>query len=524
MATITTRSPGIASPGSTSSARGECGPSSPARSRSRSPTSTGRYGALDNHCPHQGGPLGEGTIENGLLRCPWHGFDYCPLTGAVARRLRRRRSSRTRSRSATTASTSASADEPSTCARCPTRWPRRWSRGAIDTVFGMVGHSNLGLADAIRRREQAGELEYIGIRHEGAAAFAASAYAQAHRPPGRVPDDRRPGRDEPADRAVGREGRPRAGARADRPGRVAGARRPAPSRRSTSRAAFAPVAAWSQTVLPSSQARRAHDPGLQARDPQARRRAPRLPRRRADDPGAGRARRRAGRPAHGARHRAAGAAGRRRARAACAAARAAGVHRRPRRARGHGGGHRARRARCTRRSSRRSRPRARSPTTTRSPCGVLGRSGTPVASWLMNEADLLVVLGASFSNHTGIYPRHPIVQVDFDPLQLGKFHSVTVPVWGELSVRGARCSPTGCPATSSRATDQRGDVAARRAIWQRREGAPRARRPRPRRQQRRRLRRADAAMPRGCGDRRRRRQQHVLLRALLRVHAPASAC
>ena len=45
-------------------------------------------------------------------------------------------------------------------------------------VFGMVGHSNLGLADALRRREEAGELEYIGIRHEGAAAFAASAYGK----------------------------------------------------------------------------------------------------------------------------------------------------------------------------------------------------------------------------------------------------------------------------------------------------------------------------------------------------------
>jgi pyruvate oxidase len=41
----------------------------------------GRYAALDNHCPHQGGPLGEGSIENGLLRYPWHGFDYDPLTG-----------------------------------------------------------------------------------------------------------------------------------------------------------------------------------------------------------------------------------------------------------------------------------------------------------------------------------------------------------------------------------------------------------------------------------------------------------
>src|SRR5205085_586504 len=67
-------------------------------------------------------------------------------------------------------------------------------------------------------------------------------------------------------------------------------------------------------------------------------------------------------------------------------------------------------------------------------CGVLGRSGTPVASWVMNEADLLVVLGASFSNHTGIYRGHPIVQVDLDPLQLGKFHRVDVPVWGEVGV------------------------------------------------------------------------------------------
>jgi len=46
----------------------------------------GRYGALNNHCPHQGGPLGEGSIETGAegkcwLRCPWHGWDFNPLTG-----------------------------------------------------------------------------------------------------------------------------------------------------------------------------------------------------------------------------------------------------------------------------------------------------------------------------------------------------------------------------------------------------------------------------------------------------------
>jgi nitrite reductase/ring-hydroxylating ferredoxin subunit len=48
----------------------------------------GRYAALENRCPHQGGPLGEGTIEKGMLRCPWHGYDYCPLTGLGVRRCR----------------------------------------------------------------------------------------------------------------------------------------------------------------------------------------------------------------------------------------------------------------------------------------------------------------------------------------------------------------------------------------------------------------------------------------------------
>ncbi len=67
-------------------------------------------------------------------------------------------------------------------------------------------------------------------------------------------------------------------------------------------------------------------------------------------------------------------------------------------------------------------------------CGVLGRSGTPIASWFMNESDVLLVFGASFSNHTGIYAGKPIIQVDFDPLALGKFHRVTVPVWGEISI------------------------------------------------------------------------------------------
>jgi thiamine pyrophosphate-dependent acetolactate synthase large subunit-like protein len=40
-------------------------------------------------------------------------------------------------------------------------------------------------------------------------------------------------------------------------------------------------------------------------------------------------------------------------------------------------------------------------------CGVLGRSGTPIASWFMNESDLLIVFGASFSNHTVSPPISP---------------------------------------------------------------------------------------------------------------------
>jgi nitrite reductase/ring-hydroxylating ferredoxin subunit/DMSO/TMAO reductase YedYZ heme-binding membrane subunit len=35
-----------------------------------------RIGALTNLCAHQGGPIGEGCIVDGLVTCPWHGFQY----------------------------------------------------------------------------------------------------------------------------------------------------------------------------------------------------------------------------------------------------------------------------------------------------------------------------------------------------------------------------------------------------------------------------------------------------------------
>ena len=65
-------------------------------------------------------------------------------------------------------------------------------------------------------------------------------------------------------------------------------------------------------------------------------------------------------------------------------------------------------------------------------CGVLGRSGTPIASWFMNECDRIIAIGASFSNHTGIASYKPTIQIDFDPMGLGKFHAVETPVFGEI--------------------------------------------------------------------------------------------
>jgi DMSO/TMAO reductase YedYZ heme-binding membrane subunit/nitrite reductase/ring-hydroxylating ferredoxin subunit len=35
-----------------------------------------RIGAFTNLCAHQGGPIGEGCVIDGLVTCPWHGFQY----------------------------------------------------------------------------------------------------------------------------------------------------------------------------------------------------------------------------------------------------------------------------------------------------------------------------------------------------------------------------------------------------------------------------------------------------------------
>ncbi len=40
--------------------------------------------ALDNECPHRGGPLAEGMIEDGKVVCPWHAWAFDPATGATS--------------------------------------------------------------------------------------------------------------------------------------------------------------------------------------------------------------------------------------------------------------------------------------------------------------------------------------------------------------------------------------------------------------------------------------------------------
>ena len=41
----------------------------------------GRFYALDGICPHQGGPLGKGTLSGCVVTCPWHGFQFDVTNG-----------------------------------------------------------------------------------------------------------------------------------------------------------------------------------------------------------------------------------------------------------------------------------------------------------------------------------------------------------------------------------------------------------------------------------------------------------
>ncbi len=37
--------------------------------------------AMDDTCPHRGGPLSEGFVESGVITCPWHGWQFQLASG-----------------------------------------------------------------------------------------------------------------------------------------------------------------------------------------------------------------------------------------------------------------------------------------------------------------------------------------------------------------------------------------------------------------------------------------------------------
>ena len=111
----------------------------------------GQWAAMDNRCPHQGGPLGEGSIEDGIegqcwLRCPWHGWDFDPLTGKPpgGHEDTGQEMFPVEVRDdGVFVGVPAEAPRTRTVTDVMAETMVNWG---VKRVFGMVGHSNLGLA------------------------------------------------------------------------------------------------------------------------------------------------------------------------------------------------------------------------------------------------------------------------------------------------------------------------------------------------------------------------------------------
>jgi nitrite reductase (NADH) small subunit len=43
----------------------------------------GKFYAINNTCLHRGGPLGQGSLQDRVVTCPWHGWEYDVTTGKL---------------------------------------------------------------------------------------------------------------------------------------------------------------------------------------------------------------------------------------------------------------------------------------------------------------------------------------------------------------------------------------------------------------------------------------------------------
>ncbi len=424
----------------------------------------GQWAAMDNHCPHQRGPLGEGSIEKGSdgkcwIRCPWHGWDFDPLTGTPpgghedsGQKLYPLRIDGDEIYIGLDPEPPHERTVTDVMAETMVNW-------GVKRVFGMVGHSNLGLADAIRRQVDKGTLGYIGIRHEGAAAFAASAYGKLTGKPAACLTIAGPGAtnlltglwDAKVDRS------PVLALTGQVQTQVFG---PGAFQDIDLKSAFEAVSKFSQPVLSTSN--HAELMSLALKTALVERDVANLifP----DDVQTNPSSREAGHPEGRLGGTGITPSGEDLARAIEMIKTA----KRPVIVLGYGA--KDVRDKVITLAEKIGAPvlttfkgKGLIPDTHPLAAGVLGRSGTPIASWFMNEADLIVSLGSSFANHTGIAPYKTIIQVDFERMQLGKFHPVTLPIWGEIG--------TFCEAIVDQvlkpadAPDQASELVERWTIW-----------------------------------------------------------
>ncbi len=425
----------------------------------------GQYAAMDNRCPHQGGPLGEGSIEKGIdgkcwIRCPWHGWDFDPLTGkppgghedtgqeTYPVEVRE---------DGIYVGLPPEEDHERTVTDVMAETMVNWG---VTSVFGMVGHSNLGLADAVRRQAVGGNMTYYGIRHEGAASFACSGYAKLTGLPAACLAIAGPGAtnlmtglwDAKVDRA------PVLALTGQVQVQVFG---PGVFQDIDLKAAFAPVTKFSQNVLASSNhaelANLACKSALDNMDvahlifPDNVQTMPAAEDAKAGSPKGRMADRRIMPPEASFNE-------------ALSALKSA---KRPMIIVGYGA--KAAMGDIISFAERINAPIATTfkgkgqiPDNHPLAAGVLGRSGTPIASWFMNECDLIIALGSSFSNHTGIEKSKPIIQVDFDPLQLGRFHEIDFPVLGEI---GVTVNAFSAAIKTPKMENQSDEIADRWKIW-----------------------------------------------------------